>query len=209
MAVPCATPNVHSYNSNQNDARGEEEDLKPTRSPRSLPQLSAGELQEDVVQAGPLQGNILDAQRQLQQIAQAFRGMPAVLSRHDELAIQLLNDAKALAESRPVIGIGLLQVSLQHKQLIATEAFLKFRQRAFGQQSAVIDDADANAQRLRFLQVVRCVKDCRAFGTQLAHEFENVRARLRVDANGRLVQEQQFGPMHERATDVNAPLHTT
>src|SRR5436309_15124093 len=93
-----------------------------------LPQLSAGELQEDVVQAGPLQGNILDAQRQLQQIAQAFRGMPAALSRHDELAIQLLNDAKALAESRPVIGVGLLQVSLQHKQLIAAEALLQFRQ---------------------------------------------------------------------------------
>src|SRR5213593_2371390 len=102
----------------------------------------------------------------------------------------------------------MLKISLQHEQLVATEALLKFRKCSFGQQLAVINNADATAQRLRFFQVVRGIKDRRAFRTQLAHEFEYVRAWLRVDANGRLVQEQQFGPMHEHATDVDTTLHT-
>src|SRR2546427_6175977 len=53
---------------------------------RSLAQLPAGELQEHVVQARPFQRDVLHAHGQFQQIAQTFRGMPAVLSRYDELA---------------------------------------------------------------------------------------------------------------------------
>ena len=47
--------------------------------------------------------------------------------------------------ARRLIGIGLLQVSLQHKQLVSAEALLKFRQGPFRQQFAVVNNADAAA----------------------------------------------------------------
>src|SRR5437899_537315 len=71
----------------------------------------------------------------------------------------------------------------------AVQLFQKHRQRVARDQPAVVDDADPPAQGFNFFHVVARVDDGHAGGVQAADFLEDVVARLRVDAGGRLVKE--------------------
>ena len=71
----------------------------------------------------------------------------------------------------------------------------------------VIDDRDAIAQRLDLLHVVGRVEHRHAVGAERAHGLEDVVAALRIDADGRLVEDQQLGAVEQAGGEVEPPLH--
>ena len=73
----------------------------------------------------------------------------------------------------------------------------------------MVDDADPIAQALRLLHVVGGVEHPDARRAQLLHAREDRVTALRIDADRRLVEDQQGRPVKEPDADVEAPLHTT
>ena len=67
----------------------------------ALPQIAAGELKKHIVQAGPLERDVLDAHRQTEQIFQTLGRIARPNRRHDKLAFRFLNDPEALVEIHP------------------------------------------------------------------------------------------------------------
>jgi hypothetical protein len=59
----------------------------------------------------------------------------------------------------------------------------QFGERAFGEQRAVIDDAEAIAEPLRFVEIMRGVDD-RRVRRDRANQVEDCRARLERGASG-------------------------
>ena len=110
-------------------------------------------------------------------------------------------------KSIPRVRRGVFEIRFQHEHAVAAEPLLQFAQRAFRQQPPVINDADALAKRLGFFEVMRRVENRRARRAQAADEFQNVQPRLRINAHGRLVEQQQLRPMQQRAAEIDAPLH--
>ena len=78
---------------------------------------------------------------------------------------------------------------------------------AEGDDAAVVDDGDAIAEPLRLFHVVRGVDDRGARAAQGLDHFEDAVARLRIDADGRLVHEHDPGPMDDAGGHVEAALH--
>ncbi len=85
----------------------------------------------------------------------------------------------------------------------------EFGKRAAGDRVALVHDADAGGHRFDFLDVVGGVEDGCSFRGQLFDEFEDEVARLGVDTDGRFVHDDQFGFVHERAPDIQPPLHAS
>ena len=80
-------------------------------------------------------------------------------------------------------------------------------QRAEREQLAGVDDRDAIAEALGFFHVMRRVDDRAAFAMQRLDALEDLVARLRIDADGRLVEQQQFGIVQDRGGQIEPPLH--
>ncbi len=80
-------------------------------------------------------------------------------------------------------------------------------QRVAGDDLAVVDDDDAVAQPLGLFHVVRRVEQRLAAAAQLLEVVEDGVAALRIDADGRLVEDQDVGVVDQRGGDVEAPLH--
>ena len=78
---------------------------------------------------------------------------------------------------------------------------------ALGDEAAFVDDADAVAQPLGLLHVVRGVEHRQAAAAQRLDALEDGVAALRVDADGRLVEHQQLGLVQQTGGDVATPLH--
>jgi hypothetical protein len=58
-------------------------------------------------------------------------------------------------------------------------------------------DSQSVAQSLRFFHVVRGVQNRIAVIAQAANDFQDLFARLRIDAGGRLVEQDEFRPMYQ------------
>src|SRR5260221_268054 len=71
----------------------------------------------------------------------------------------------------------------------------------------MIKNSDTCAQGLDFFHVMAGIDYGHASGVQAADLFEYVMARLRIDADGRLVQKEQTRPVHQPGAEVEAPLH--
>jgi len=74
-------------------------------------------------------------------------------------------------------------------------------------QPAVIDDADAVAQHLDFLEVVRRHEDRHTARVDDLEEIPQFEAQLDVHARRRLVQNEQLWPVHERSRERKPALH--
>jgi hypothetical protein len=68
-------------------------------------------------------------------------------------------------------------------------------------------DRHAIAEALRLLHVVRRVDDRLALALEGQQAVEDRVARLRIDANRRLVEQHQIGIVEDRRRQVEAPLH--
>ena len=79
---------------------------------------------------------------------------------------------------------------------------------ALGHDLAVVDDRDPVGDALRLLHVVRREKHRHLLvAAQLADEFPDLVAGLRVEPGGRLVEEQNPRPVLQGAGDFEPALH--
>src|SRR4029453_2973259 len=74
----------------------------------------------------------------------------------------------------------------------------QFGERAEREELAGADDGDAIAEPLRFFHVMRRVDDGAPVAMQRLDALEDLVARLRIDADGRLVEQQQLGTVDTR-----------
>ena len=68
-------------------------------------------------------------------------------------------------------------------------------------------DQHGVGEALRLLDVVRRHEDRRALGAQQVDQRPQLLAHLRVEADGRLVEQHELRPVDERARDQQAPPH--
>jgi hypothetical protein len=72
-----------------------------------------------------------------------------------------------------------------------------------------VDDRDAFASLLGFFQMMRGEHDRDAIGLQRRQHFVDALAALRIDSDGRLVEQDQPGLVQEAAGDIQPALHAS
>src|SRR5690606_25920563 len=78
-----------------------------------------------------------------------------------------------------------------------------------GEEAALVDDPHAVAEALGFLHVVRGVDDGRAAALEVEDGVENGVARLGIDADGGLVEEEELRVVDEGDGEVEPALHAS
>jgi hypothetical protein len=178
---------------------------------RLLAQRPAGQGEEDVVQGGP-----------------AHRHPGQRDARRIQITQQADDDAFALGHPerhRVRVAVGLAdrlgrpgQASGQHQggvriaghrdgHQIAGDAPLELVRGALGDDPPAIDHQDPVAQRVRLVQVMRRDEHRRPGGApQICDVPPHVGPALRVQPGGRLVEEDQFGGVHQAQRDVQPAL---
>jgi hypothetical protein len=84
---------------------------------------------------------------------------------------------------------------------------LQRRRRALGDDPACCDDAQPIGEPVGLLEVLCREEDGRPLVAQAAHLVPQRQARGRIQAGGRLVEEQHLGLVDERHREVQAPAH--
>ncbi len=79
--------------------------------------------------------------------------------------------------------------------------------RALGERPAVVDDLEVIAEPLGLVHEVRGEDDGLALAQQHAQLLPHLVARLRIEAGGRLVEEDEVGIVHQGAREHEASLH--
>src|SRR5262249_27152636 len=74
----------------------------------------------------------------------------------------------------------------------------QIRRRALGDDHAVVNDRQAVAQALRFVNVMSGEQNRAAALLEAAHDLPQLPAALRVQAGGRLIEKQDAGISHQR-----------
>src|SRR6185437_103722 len=168
--------------------------------PASLPEVSAREAQEHVLEVrGTVQeakaregAQARDHRRRILQVAE--RGLAMELgARGERPAVRLEPLLRAVAVHLDHLG---LDVPGDER-----------RRRALGELAPSVDDLDAIAQALGFVHEVRREEDRLALAQQRAQLLPHEVARLRVEAGGGLVEEEQVRIVHERAREHQPALH--
>ena len=84
----------------------------------------------------------------------------------------------------------------------------QFRRRALRHDGAVVDDGDAVGDAVGFFHVMRGEEDGDAlFFVEFLHLRPELVARLRVEAERRLVEKDDFGRVEQAARDFQTPPH--
>ena len=119
--------------------------------------------------------------------------------------------AAQVAESRqqlcqPVPGV---RIGGRHLDGRAADLGLEPGRGALGDDPAVVDDSDPIGQRVRLLQVLRGEEHGHPLVMgQPRHLLPQRRAALRVEAGGRLVEEEDPRRVDERQCEIEASLHS-
>ena len=79
--------------------------------------------------------------------------------------------------------------------------------RALRDEAAAVHDGESVAEALRLVHEMRRQQHRLALLQQLLQSLPDEVARLRVEAGGRLVEDEQVGVVHQRARQGEAPLH--
>ena len=93
---------------------------------------------------------------------------------------------------------------LQH---VPTDAALQLRRGAGRDDQAAVDDHDLVGQLVGLVQVLGRQQQCRAPGDQRADDVPHPQPGPRVQAGGRLVQEQDLGPADQARGQVQTAMH--
>ena len=111
------------------------------------------------------------------------------------------------ATARPA-ALGIRPLAQQRDvQVRRADLGLQRRRRALGDQLPVVDDPDAVGELIGLLEVLRGEEDGRALVAQPAHLVPQRHARRRVQARGRLVEEEHLGLVDQRHREVEPPAH--
>ena len=96
---------------------------------------------------------------------------------------------------------------LDRDDRVGADRLLERRRRVEREDLAVVHDRHALAQAVGLLHVVRQQHDRLAVGVQLAEDLPQREPALRVEAGGRLVEEQDRRPVEDRARDHQPLRH--
>ena len=131
----------------------------------------------------------------------------AVDGRDDHLLAAHLHAAHAAQRfHRPAGGLG-PAVDVGDDEVVA-DAALELGRRALGDQPAAVDDADPVGQFVRLFQVLGGEEDGHAeLGVEPADLLPHPGPAHRVQAAGRLVEEQHLGVVDQRGGQVEPALH--
>jgi hypothetical protein len=120
-------------------------------------------------------------------------------TRRSSVASTIGEGVEAVAQGRGELG--------ERKADLTAEGAKQTGERIAGHEAAGVHDADAGAEGLDFLHVVAGVDDGETVGVEAADSFEDVVARLGVDADGGLVEEEEAGAVDEGGAEVQPALH--
>src|SRR5436309_5969272 len=175
--------------------------------PVVLLDVPAGELEEHVVERGLAQREVThpDATTVERDRHGAEDGRPVECPDRELVAMDVdLVDSRDLAHgvARPFGAV--LDPGDDH---IRPERALQVRGRALLDQMSLIDDADAVRERVSLLEVLGGEEDRDPFRVEPADLVPHAHAACRVEAGGRLVQEQDLRVVDERGREIEASPH--
>ena len=90
---------------------------------------------------------------------------------------------------------------------LAADPCLELVCRAPGDDPAVVDDGDLVRELIGLLEVLGREEERRPFADLLADHVPHAQAAARIEAGGRLVEEQESRATDERSGEVEAPTH--
>src|SRR5690625_236397 len=174
----------------------------------SVPQCFAGQVQEHQLEIGPgdlhiaelhtrgagVSDHLGDLRRSIAHREQQFGAVPVDAFDGGELTQGDFRLRQITGTQQPDVVDGADDLN----QVIAA---------TFGLNPAGINDAYAIAEAFGLLHVMRSVKHGHAFGRQCLYRFQDCVARLRVDADGRFVENEQLRLMKQADPDIQAAFH--
>src|SRR5687767_6546106 len=178
----------------------------------SLAQRPAGERDEDVLERDGHHLDVLDggscAARRVERGRDEVARRAAV-GRHREGAVLTLaaRDDAGLAEAPEECDVVAADADLQADDLLGADRPLQGGGRVERDDLSVIDDRDAVAQLVRLFHVVRREQDRAALPLQVAHAVAEVARGLRIEPDGRLVQDHERRIRQQRAGEREALAH--
>ena len=112
-------------------------------------------------------------------------------------------------QSRRLLPVSVRNTDLERRAAAADagDARLQPVERVVGDHPAVVDDDDAIGEALDFFHVVRRVEQRLAAPLQRLEVVEDRVAALRIDADRRLVEQQDVGIVQQAGGEIEPPLH--
>jgi len=181
------------------------------RSAASLAGRGTGQLQEDIVQRGPAQPDVADADlcpaqlggrllHQLEPVARGREGEPV-------RALVRLRLAAAHPRQHRLRPVTLRHAGQFHLQDLAADAVLELVPGSLRDHLPAVDDRDPVGQLIGFLQVLGGQQERCPLALQFAHGGPDLIAAARIQARGRLVEEQHLRPGQQAGGDVEPAAH--
>ena len=168
----------------------------------------AGERQEDVVQGGPAQPEVVDAHAHLVEPADRLDDRPGAPA--DGQAHGVLIDARRLVGhrlQRPDGGGDRAGIGEMDLEALAADAILELVGRPLGDHAAAVDHRDRIGQAVGLFEVLRGQQHRRALRDQPLDRRPHLQTAARVKAGRRLVEEEHGRPGDERRREVEPAPH--
>ncbi len=168
------------------------------------------ELQEDFVQRGMADGDVLDVDARVVEGAHHAGEHARSPGSVDRASFGVgvdrgCPDAHALEHvGRTAQGGGLARVQVEH---VRADTLLEIGGRSLGHDPPAVDDHDERRQMVGLVQVLRGQQDVGPGVAQRHDGVPQLDAAPRVEAGGRLVEEQQPWRAHQAGPEVEAPSH--
>jgi hypothetical protein len=170
-----------------------------------------GQLQEDIVQCGPAQPDVADADlcpaqlrgrllHQLEPVPRGRKGEPV------RALVRLRITAAHPGEHR-LRPVTLPHAGQFHLQDLAADAVLELVPGSLRDHLPAVDDGDPVGQLISFLQVLGGQQERCPLAPQLAHDGPDLVAAARIQARGRLVEEQHPRAGQQARGDVEPAPH--
>ena len=170
--------------------------------------LVAGQVEEDVVEAGLAQGQSGDGDLRRVERAEHVGARPGPV-RDRQLDHEVLDDRRLLRERREQLDRAAqgIAVAQRHRDDRGPQVGLELGRRPLGDDAPVVDHHDVAGQAVGFLEVLRGQQDRRAVADQLLDGDPQALAALGVQPGGRLVEEEDRRVRHQRGGQVQPPAH--
>jgi hypothetical protein len=171
----------------------------------------AGQLQEDIIERGPAQPYVADTDlcpaqpggrllHQLEPVARGREGEPV------RPLVRLRIAAAHLGEHR-LRPVPLPRAGQFYLQDLAADAVLELVPGSLRDYLPAVDDCDPVGQLIGFLQVLGGQQERCPLALQLAHDGPDLVAAARIQACGRLIEEQHLWARQQAGGDVEPAAH--
>ena len=170
-----------------------------------------GQLQEDIIERGPAQPDVADADlgpaqlggcllHQLEPVARGRKGEPV-------RALVRLGLAAAHPRQQRLRPVTLPRAGQFYLQDLAADAILELVPGSLRDHLPAVDDGDPVGQLIGFLEVLGGQQDRCPLAPQFAHDGPDLVAAARIQARGRLVEEQHLRARQQAGGDVEPAAH--